>query len=160
MNLAHKHEPPQAEVVQFPKQERVTMASKQEGYTRTPNYLVDDDYVAEMSGNTLKCYVVLNRFTEGFSRQNWAIDSKFLLKKTGIKKPHTLFESLKYLEEKGLISVERLDGKPSRFSISNPCQKTALVSTSHAEKGHNTHAEKGHNTHAEKGHNTHAEKGH
>lgn len=57
-----------------------------EKYTRTPNYLVDENYVAEMSGNAIKCYVVINRFTSGFSRQNWAMTSSFLQEKTGIKR--------------------------------------------------------------------------
>ena len=35
-------------------------------YTRTPNYLVDKGYVSEMTGSALKCYVVINRFTDGF----------------------------------------------------------------------------------------------
>lgn len=152
-NLAHKHEPPQAELVQFPKQERQVMSNKDVSYTKTPNYLVDDDYVARMTGNALKCYTIINRFTEGFSRSNWAIDSSFLLEKTGIKKPHTAYDAVKQLEEFGLLSVHREDGRTNKFTITHPCQKTAVVpNLGSAEKGNRGTAEKRHTPTAEKRH--------
>ena len=151
--LAHEQPHPQAELVQFPKQERQVMSNKNVSYTRTPNYLVDDDYVARMSGNALKCYTIINRFTEGFSRSNWAIDSNFLLAKTGIKKPHTAYDAVKQLEEFGLLSVHREDGRTNKFTITHPCQKTAVVpNLGSAEKGNKGSAEKRHNPTAEKRH--------
>ena len=143
--LAYQHEPPQAELVQFPKQERQVMSNKDVSYTKTPNYLVDDDYVARMTGNALKCYTIINRFTEGFSRSNWAIDSSFLLEKTGIKKPHTAYDAVKQLEEFGLLSVHREDGRTNKFTITHPCPKTAVVpNLGSAEKGNKGSAEKRH----------------
>ena len=152
-NLAHEPPHPQGEVVQFPKQERQVMPNKDVSYTKTPNYLVDEDYVARMTGNALKCYTIINRFTEGFSRGNWAIDSSFLLKKAGIKKPHTAYDAVKQLEEFGLLSVHREDGRTNKFTITHPCQKTAVVpNLGSAEKRHNPTAEKRHNPTAEKRH--------
>lgn len=148
-----------AQVIPFkkspqPKQE-ADMSTKPEGsgYTPLPNYLVDDDYIAKMTGNSLKCYVVINRFTKGFSRKDWAIESKFLLKKTAIKKPHTLFEAVKQLESLGLLSVHREDGKTNKFTVTDPCLKTALpINETTAENGLKGSAENGNSTTAENGH--------
>lgn len=126
---------------------------KGSGYTPLPNYLVDDDYIAKMTGNSLKCYVVINRFTKGFSRKDWAMESKYLLKKTAIKKPHTLFEAVKQLESLGLLSVHREEGKTNKFTITDPCLKTALpINGTTAENWHKGSAENGNNTTAENGH--------
>jgi len=151
-----------AQLIQFPTKQtdpqplrgaEMSIEQKDEGYTKTPNYLVDDDYVAKITGNALKCYVVISRFTEGFKRKNWAIESKFLQVKTGIKKPHTLFEAIKQLEDFKLLSVHREDGKTNKFTITNPCLKTAVPKNgTTAENGQWSSAEKGHNTHAENGH--------
>lgn len=45
MNLAYKHDSPQGEVIEFPKQERQDMSKKDEGYTKTPNSLIDDQMI-------------------------------------------------------------------------------------------------------------------
>lgn len=159
-NLAHELPPPQGQVVQFPKKERPVMSDQDEGYTKTPNYLVDDDYIALMTGNALKCYVVINRFTGGFSRKEWAIASAFLLEKTGIKKPHTAYDALKQLEEMELLKVHREDGKTNKFTITNPCLKTEVVPKNGTGSENGSSAENGHRGSAEKRHNTSAENGH
>lgn len=89
-------------------------------YTRTPNYLVDKGYVSEMTGSALKCYVVINRFTDGFCRSNWSITSGFLQEKTGIKKLKTLTDSVRQLEQLGLVLVVRSTGETNKFSIIHP----------------------------------------
>ncbi|MGQ7983022.1 hypothetical protein ACUTBD_18870, partial [Acinetobacter baumannii] len=89
-------------------------------YTRTPNYLVDKGYVSEMTGSALKCYVVINRFTDGFCRSNWSITSSFLQEKTGIKKLKTLTDSVRQLEQLGLVLVVRSTGETNKFSIIHP----------------------------------------
>ncbi len=148
-----------AALIHFPKpkdeikEADMTKQTRDSGYTPLPNYLVDDDYVARMSGNSLKCYTIINRFTKGFSRINWAMESGFLLNKTGIKKPHTLFEAVKQLEQFGLLSVHREDGKTNKFTVTDPCPKTALPKNgTTAENGHNTSAENGNKGTAENGH--------
>ena len=159
-NLAYEAPDPQGRVLQFPRKERPMMSEKDEGYTKTPNYLVDEDYVAQMTGNALKCYVVINRFTEGFSRKEWAIASTFLLEKTGIKKPHTAYDALKQLEGMNLIKVHREDGRTNKFTITNPFLKTAVVPKNGSSVEIVTSAENGHRGTAEKRHNTSAEKRH
>jgi hypothetical protein len=122
-NLAQEPPIPQGEVVRFPKKERQAMSKKEEGFTRTPNYLVDDGLVAEMTGSSLKCYLVICRFTEGFCRTNWAMTSGFLQEKTGVKKPKTLTDSVRQLEELGLVKVVRSTGETNKFSIIHPESK-------------------------------------
>ncbi|NAR91479.1 hypothetical protein [Acinetobacter haemolyticus] len=92
----------------------------EDNYTKTPNYLVDKGYVSEMTGSALKCYVVINRFTDGFSRTNWSITSNFLQDKTGIKKLKTLTDAVRQLEQLGLILVVRSTGETNKFSIVHP----------------------------------------
>lgn len=138
---------------QPPQEADMSTNLKDSGYTPLPNYLVDDDFIANMTGNALKCYVVINRYTKGFNRSNWAIESKYMHKKTDIKKPHTLFDAVKQLENLGLVSVHREDGKTNKFTITNPCLKTALpINGNTAENGHKSSAKKGHSTTAENGH--------
>lgn len=138
---------------QPPQEADMSTNLKDSGYTPLPNYLVDDDFIANMTGNALKCYVVINRYTKGFNRSNWAIESKYMHKKTDIKKPHTLFDAVKQLENLGLVSVHREDGKTNKFTITNPCLKTALpINGTTAENGHKSSAKKGHSTTAENGH--------
>lgn len=122
-NLAQEPPIPQGEVVRFPKKERQAMSKKEEGFTRTPNYLVDDGLVAEMTGSSLKCYLVICRFTEGFCRTNWAMASGFLQEKTGVKKLKTLTDSVRQLEELGLVKVVRSTGETNKFSIIHPESK-------------------------------------
>lgn len=154
INLAQAPIQDQGKLVSFPKREELLpQVLKAEGHTKMPNYLVDDDYVAKMTGNALKCYTVINRFTEGFHRKNWAIDSTFLMEKTGIKKPHTVYGAVKQLEDMGLLSVQRQDGQTSRFTITNPCRKTALpINGTTADNGHRGSADKRQGGSAENGH--------
>lgn len=153
-NLAQEISEAQGKLVSFPKREEfMSLAKKEDGHTKMPNYLVDDNYVAQMTGNALKCYTVINRFTEGFHRQNWAIDSTFLMEKTGIKKPHTVYGAVKQLEDMGLLSVQRQDGQTSKFTITNPCRKTALpINGTTADNGHRGSAYKRQGGSAENGH--------
>ena len=153
-NLAQEISEAQGKLVSFPKREEfMSQAKKEDGHTKMPNYLVDDNYVAQMTGNALKCYTVINRFTEGFHRQNWAIDSTFLMEKTGIKKPHTVYGAVKQLEDMGLLSVQRQDGQTSKFTITNPCRKTALpINGTTADNGHRGSAYKRQGGSAENGH--------
>ncbi len=107
-------------------------------YTRTPNYLVDKGYVSEMTGSALKCYVVINRFTDGFCRSNWSITSSFLQEKTGIKKLKTLTDSVRQLEQLGLVLVVRSTGETNKFSIIHPEFEPPAKMDGSAENGMDT----------------------
>ncbi|EIB6858206.1 hypothetical protein AXY30_RS10635 [Acinetobacter baumannii] len=112
-------------------------------YTRTPNYLVDKGYVSEMTGSALKCYVVINRFTDGFCRSNWSITSSFLQEKTGIKKLKTLTDSVRQLEQLGLVLVVRSTGETNKFSIIHPEFEPPAKMDGSAENGMDTTPENG-----------------
>ncbi|RSN88684.1 hypothetical protein [Acinetobacter nosocomialis] len=120
-------------------------------YTRTPNYLVDKGYVSEMTGSALKCYVVINRFTDGFCRTNWSITSTFLQEKTGIKKLKTLTDSVRQLEQLGLILVVRSTGETNKFSIIHPEFGLPTKMDGSAENGGETTPENGGETTPENG---------
>ena len=89
-------------------------------YFRIPNYIVDDGFLAEMTGNALKCYVAIDRFTCGFSRSNWALSSSFLMKKTGIKSEETMVKAIRSLEQLQLVRVLRTIGEVNKFSVCHP----------------------------------------
>ncbi len=128
-----------APVIQFPKPQQeqgANMSDEQQGYTPVQNYIVDDDYVAKMTGNSLKCYHIICRFTDGFSRQNYGIDTVFLMKKTGIKSEETLSKSIRELEKLGLISVERAKGVTNKFTV------TSKVPQKIRGSQHNNHPKK------------------
>ena len=120
-------------------------------YTKTPNYLVDKGYVAEMTGSALKCYVVINRFTDGFSRTNWSITSNFLQEKTGIKKFKTLTDAVRQLEQLGLILVVRSTGETNKFSIIHPEFELHAKMETTPENGGETTPENGGETTPENG---------
>lgn len=137
------------------------MTEQSTPYTELPNYLVDEDYLAKMSGLALKCYVIINRIVVGFNRASWSIDSAFLLRKSGIKKQHTLIKALAELEQLGLVKIVPIAGRPHEFSITNPCQLGGGVKVStHANKGHTTPTQERHDPHAVYGHDTHATERH
>ncbi|MCU4589122.1 replication protein [Acinetobacter ursingii] len=112
-------------------------------YTRTPNYLVDKGYVSEMTGSALKCYFVISRFTDGFSRSNWSLTSNFLQEKTGIKKLKTLTDSVRQLEQLGLIIVQRSTGETNKFSIIHPEFELPTKMDGSTENGWETTPENG-----------------
>ncbi|MHA3090815.1 replication protein [Acinetobacter brisouii] len=128
MNLAHKHEPPQAEVVQFPKQERQPMSNKDEGYTRLPNILIDSEIMANLSDKAFKCLVFIVRQTMGFGRKSHQISISQFQKYCGLKKRDTAMSAIRELEECFLITVERKTGCLNEYSLTlNQYQEKAPV---------------------------------
>ncbi|MFW2098203.1 replication protein [Acinetobacter sp. ULE_I057] len=109
-NLAH--EPPilQGELVQFPKKERQAMSKKEEGFTKTPNSLIDDQIMAQLSDKAFKCLMLIVRQTVGFDRISHTIAITQFQKYCGIKKRDTVMACIKDLEEIGLIKVDRSQG--------------------------------------------------
>lgn len=117
MNLAHKHEPPQAEVVQFPKQERVTMASKQEGHTPLPNFICDEGYLAVLDGDAIKCLILLNRHVNGFHLKNKGMSETLIKKITGIKDGRTIQKYMAKLAKYKLIKIEKSKGRSNTYTL-------------------------------------------
>lgn len=110
MNLAHKHDSPQGEVIEFPKQERQDMSKKDEGYTKTPNSLIDEQIMAQLSDKAFKCLMLIIRQTTGFNKTSNKIATIQFQELCGIKKSDKVYASIKELEQKNLIKVERKTG--------------------------------------------------
>ncbi|EXH50680.1 phage replication protein O domain protein [Acinetobacter baumannii 1412924] len=127
MNLAHKHDSPQGEVIQFPKQERQVMSKKEEGYTRLPNSLIDEQIMAQLSDKAFKCLMLIIRQTSGFNRNSDKIATTQFQEACGIKKTDKVYASIKELEQKSLIKVERkTGGLNTYFLLENHSQKKVL----------------------------------
>lgn len=128
-NLAHKHEPPQAEVLNFPRKEQKAMSKKEEGYTRMPNSLIDDQIMAQLNDKAFKCLMLIVRQTSGFDRAFHTIAITQFQKYCGIKKRDTVMSCIKELEDKKIILVVRKIGCLNEYSINpNQYQETVLPS--------------------------------
>ncbi|MBF6794409.1 replication protein [Acinetobacter baumannii] len=127
MNLAHKHDSPQGEVIQFPKQERQDMSKKEEGYTRLPNSLIDEQIMAQLSDKAFKCLMLIIRQTSGFNRSSDKIATTQFQEACGIKKTDKVYASIKELEQKSLIKVERkTGGLNTYYLLENQSQNKVL----------------------------------
>ncbi|HGH3604044.1 TPA: replication protein [Acinetobacter baumannii] len=127
MNLAHKHDSPQGDVIPFPKQERQDMSKKEEGYTRLPNSLIDEQIMAQLSDKAFKCLMLIIRQTSGFNRNSDKIATTQFQEACGIKKTDKVYASIKELEQKSLIKVERkTGGLNTYFLLENHSQNKVL----------------------------------
>ena len=109
-NLAQEAPIPQGEMVHFPKKERQVMSKKEEGYTRMPNLLVDDQIMAQLSDKAFKCLMLIVRHTVGFDRTSHTIAITQFQKFCGIKKEETVTKVIRELEQYKLITVDRKKG--------------------------------------------------
>ena len=127
MNLAHKHDSPQGDVIPFPKQERQDMSKKEEGYTRLPNSLIDEQIMAQLSDKAFKCLMLIIRQTSGFNRSSDKIATTQFQELCGIKKTDKVYASIKELEQKSLIKVERkTGGLNTYYLLENQSQNKVL----------------------------------
>jgi hypothetical protein len=59
--------------------EQKAMSKKEDGYTPLPNFVCDEGYLAVLSGEAIKCLVLLNRHIKGFHEENKAIGESLIL---------------------------------------------------------------------------------
>ena len=127
-NLAQEQQSYQAEVVQFPKNERQAMSDKDEGYTRLPNLLIDSEIMADLSDKAFKCLMFIVRQTMGFGRASHTIAITQFQKYCGLKKRDTAMSAIRELEECFLIKVERKTGCLNEYFLTlNQYRKKGLV---------------------------------
>ncbi len=117
MNLAHKHDSPQGEVIQFPKQERQDMSQKAEGFTPMPNFLVDERYIAELPAEAVKLLVILNRHIVGYQESEKAFSTSLAMELAGIKDERTATKYLKVLADWNLVIPKKTRGKATVYSL-------------------------------------------
>lgn len=131
MNLAHKHDSPQAEVIAFPKQERQVMSQKAEGHTPLPNFICDEGYLAVLDGDAIACLIFLNRYVTGFHIDNRSLGESLVMKITGIKDKRTVRKRMSELEKFGLISIQKEHGKSSVYTLTFEDRKPVELVASH-----------------------------
>ncbi|MFW1946182.1 replication protein [Acinetobacter guillouiae] len=108
--------------------EQQAMSKKEEGYTRTPNALIDDHIMAQLKDKAFKCLMFIVRQTIGFDRASHTIAITQFQKYCGIKKRDTVMSSIGELEDAKLISVVRKTGCLNEYFLTlNQYQQTGLV---------------------------------
>lgn len=119
-NLVNKHEElSQCEVVVFPRTGRLETSKKEEGYTKMPNSLIDNQIMAQLNDKAFKCLMFIVRQTLGFDRTFHTIAITQFQKYCGIRKRDTVMGCIKELENKKLIEVKRKSGCLNEYSINN-----------------------------------------
>lgn len=152
-NLAHKQEV-NNEISLHPstakKLEQEAMSKKEEGYTRTPNSLIDEQIMAHLSDKAFKCLMLIVRQTVGFDRLTHTIATTQFQKFCGIKKEETVAKVIRELEDCKLIAVVRKKGCLNNYTptISQYHQKVVPPSkgSTPIRGGGSTTIEKGYTT--------------
>ena len=99
-----------------------------EQYSRTPNFVIDDMYMAQLSDKAFKCYMLILRQTVGFNRSKTSIATDTFKKYCGIKRDETVYARIRELEQLKLISVVRETGTTNQITIlSNPSHQTVVL---------------------------------
>lgn len=110
---------------QFKKQETSLVMSN---YTKTPNSIIDDLVMAQVSDKAFKCLMFIMRQTVGFNRESHTIAITQFQKYCGIKKRDTVMTAIRELEQCKLIKVERSTGCLNTYFITtNQYRQTGLV---------------------------------
>lgn len=82
---------------------------------------VVDEYLSEMSGNALKCYILIVRKTRGWQKTHDSLSISQIQKFTGIRKEETVQKAINELIALGLIGKQSRIGLPNEyFLISDP----------------------------------------
>ncbi|MBU3845930.1 MAG: replication protein [Candidatus Acinetobacter avistercoris] len=116
-NLAHEPVDPQGELVRFPKKEQKAMSKKEDGFTPLPNFICDEGYLAVLSGESIKCLVLLNRHINGFHAKNKAIGEALVMKLTGFKDKRTVRKNMAELAKFKLVQITKTLGKATTYSL-------------------------------------------
>ena len=82
---------------------------------------VIDEYLSQMSGNALKCYILIVRKTRGWQKTHDSLSISQIQKFTGIRKEETVQKAINDLVDLGLIGKQSRIGLPNEyFLISDP----------------------------------------
>ena len=81
-----------------------------------PNAFVDE-LIADLSGNAVKCYLLIARQTTGWQRESDYISVSQFQEKTKIKDKRTIYAVIDELEQAGLITTERELGITNKFYL-------------------------------------------
>ncbi len=131
----------------FKKQETTLVMSN---YTKTPNSIIDDLVMAQVSDKAFKCLVFIMRQTVGFNRASHTIATTQFQKYCGIKKEETVAKAVRELEQCKIITVERKTGCLNSYTLTiNQYHETVLPPSKGAtpiEQWYTTPIEQGYTT--------------
>ncbi|MFN4366892.1 MAG: replication protein [Acinetobacter sp.] len=99
------------------KLERQAMSKKDDGYSPLPNFICDEGYLAVLSGDAIKCIVLLNRHIKGFHLDQKSLGETLVMKITGIKDKRTVRKCMADLAKYQLISITKTLGKSSSYTL-------------------------------------------
>ncbi|MCJ0929285.1 replication protein [Acinetobacter lwoffii] len=99
------------------KLERQAMSKKDDGYSPLPNFICDEGYLAVLSGDAIKCVVLLNRHIKGFHLDRKSMGETLVMKITGIKDKRTVRKCMADLAKYQLISITKTLGKSSSYTL-------------------------------------------
>ncbi|XKM12687.1 replication protein [Orbaceae bacterium ac157xtp] len=123
---------------------------------QVPNALVDE-LIATLSGNELKCYLIIVRKTKGWQKEEDAISISQFMKLTKLSN-RVVIQCCKNLEEKGLIESKKGFRNTTIYMCKKvTCDEKSLVTNSHStcdEKSQVTYDEKSHTKNNIKNNNT------
>lgn len=111
--------------------EQKAMSKKEDGYTPLPNFVCDEGYLAVLSGEAIKCLVLLNRHIKGFHEENKAIGESLILKLTGFKDKRTVRKAMSDLAKYNLVSITKTLGKATSYEITFESRLSIELVTSH-----------------------------
>ncbi len=97
--------------------EQKAMSKKEDGYTPLPNFVCDEGYLAVLSGEAIKCLVLLNRHINGFHEENKAIGESLILKLTGFKDNRTVRKAMADLAKYNLVKITKTKGKSNLYEV-------------------------------------------
>lgn len=97
--------------------EQKAMSKKEDGYTPLPNFVCDEGYLAVLSGEAIKCLVLLNRHIKGFREENKAIGESLILKLAGFKDKRTVRKAMSDLTKYNLVKITKTLGKATSYEV-------------------------------------------
>ncbi|MFI8146065.1 replication protein [Acinetobacter sp. ABJ_C5_2] len=97
--------------------EQKAMSKKEDGYTPLPNFVCDEGYLAVLSGEAIKCLVLLNRHIKGFHEENKAIGESLILKLAGFKDKRTVRKAMSDLAKYNLVKITKTLGKATSYEV-------------------------------------------
>lgn len=97
--------------------EQKAMSKNEDGFTAMPNFVCDEGYLAVLSGEAIKCLLLLNRHIRGFHEENKAIGEALVLKLAGFKDKRTVRKAMSDLAKYNLVKITKTLGKATSYEV-------------------------------------------
>ena len=87
------------------------------GYTPLPNFICDEGYLSALSGDAVKCLILLNRHINGFHIENKSINEDTVTLITGIKDKRTIRKCMAELIKFNLVEIQKKNGRKNTYFL-------------------------------------------